>query len=101
MAEGHQLARANQPPVRSILADEVHSSDHARGVNGARRQAHALQREGVRVENGPMGEYTVSLSEFGWFPTRLPSEADQVEDSESSDSVEDDAPLEPPRRGNQ
>ena len=48
-----------------------------------------------------MGEYTISLREFGWFPTRLPSEADQVEDSESSDSGEDELPSEPPQRRNQ
>jgi hypothetical protein len=40
-----------------------------------------------------MGEYTVSLREFGWFPTELPSEADQAEDSDSSDSGENSNPA--------
>jgi methylated-DNA-protein-cysteine methyltransferase-like protein len=61
-------------------------SDISSGVNGARRQANALQREGVEVGNGPMGEYTVSLREYGWFPSELPSAADSAEDSESSDA---------------
>jgi methylated-DNA-protein-cysteine methyltransferase-like protein len=30
--------------------------------------------EGVTVESGSMGELTVDLASFGWFPERLPSE---------------------------
>jgi hypothetical protein len=48
-----------------------------------------------------MGEYTVSLREYGWFPSRLPSELDEVEDSESTDTGDEDAQPEPPHTQDQ
>jgi hypothetical protein len=76
-----------------VLPIQLQLANFSRGVNGARRQAMALQGEGVRVERGSMGEYTVDLMEYGWFPSVLPSEAAQVEDSESEDLVVDDSPA--------
>lgn len=56
-----------------------------RGVNGAARQATALRREGVTVETGHLGELTVNLVTFGWFPDGLPSEeVEAVGPSESA-----------------
>ncbi|KAJ9149928.1 hypothetical protein NKR23_g3982 [Pleurostoma richardsiae] len=43
--------------------------------SGAHAQALALQAEGVAVTTGPLGEHTVDLAEYGWFPEYLPSEA--------------------------
>lgn len=34
--------------------------------------------EGVEVERGSLGERSVSFLEYGWFPSRLPSEAAEV-----------------------
>lgn len=44
--------------------------------DGRRRQAEALRAEGVEVrENtGGLGEMTVDLGQYGWFPDQLPSE---------------------------
>ncbi|KAF4511783.1 hypothetical protein G6O67_000994 [Ophiocordyceps sinensis] len=41
---------------------------------GAQNQAAALRAEGVDVATGPLGELTVHLAEYGWFPSRLPSQ---------------------------
>ena len=54
--------------------------NHGRGPNGAARQEAALRSEGVEVGRGHLGERTVDLSEYGWFPDRLPSE--EAEDEE-------------------
>ncbi|KAI2611276.1 DNA binding methylated-DNA--cysteine S-methyltransferase [Hypoxylon fragiforme] len=45
--------------------------------SGARNQAAVLQAEGVTVTTGALGELMVDLSEYGWFPNELPSEADE------------------------
>ena len=45
-----------------------------RGPGGAARQATALGQEGITVENGSLGELSISFGTYGWFPTRLPSE---------------------------
>ena len=45
-----------------------------RGAGGAARQAAALRAEGVTVDTGHLGELTVDLAAFGWFPEQLPSE---------------------------
>ena len=47
---------------------------YIRGAGGAARQAEALRAEGVTVDTGHLGELTVDLAAFGWFPERLPSE---------------------------
>ena len=52
-----------------------------RGPGGATRQAAALRREGVTVRTGALGELTIDLGIYGWFPSMLPSE--EAENSES------------------
>jgi len=58
-----------------------------RGPGSAARQAAALRREGVHVEEDSMGVFSVDLGRFGWFPDVLPSEA--AESSEESDSEDE------------
>jgi len=53
---------------------------HHRGAGGAARQEAALQQEGVEVGHGSLGERTVDLATYGWFPSHLPSE--ESEDDE-------------------
>ncbi|KAF2473086.1 uncharacterized protein BDR25DRAFT_282327 [Lindgomyces ingoldianus] len=62
-----------------------------RGPSGASRQAAALRAEGVQVDQGPMGELTVNLERFGWFPDVLPSEEGLVESSGEEDEDEEAA----------
>ncbi|KAF2687156.1 DNA binding methylated-DNA--cysteine S-methyltransferase [Lentithecium fluviatile CBS 122367] len=59
-----------------------------RGPTGASRQASALRAEGVDVTQGAMGEFSVDLQRFGWFPSVLPSEAGQAESSDEEDEEE-------------
>ncbi|KAF1837041.1 hypothetical protein BDW02DRAFT_637486 [Decorospora gaudefroyi] len=59
-----------------------------RGPSAAGQQADALRREGVEVRQDAMGQYTVPLAEFGWFPDVLPSEAGLVESSDGEDEDE-------------
>ncbi|KAF2019710.1 DNA binding methylated-DNA--cysteine S-methyltransferase [Aaosphaeria arxii CBS 175.79] len=61
-----------------------------RGPTGASRQATALRAEGVEVERGPMGEYSIELSKYGWFPDELPSEAGLVESESEDDEGEEE-----------
>lgn len=42
--------------------------------SGARNQAAALRAEGVTVSTDALGELSVDLAEYGWFPDILPSE---------------------------
>ena len=61
-----------------------------RGPSGASRQAAALRAEGVEVTQGAMGEFTIDFQSYGWFPSILPSEADQVENSDSDSDAKDE-----------
>ena len=56
-----------------------------RGPGGATRQAVFLRREGVTVAVGALGELTVDLREYGWFPEILPSEGAEAEASGPED----------------
>ncbi|CAI7601592.1 unnamed protein product [Penicillium bialowiezense] len=67
--------RANIP---ALVAD-VESS----GPGSAQRQADVLQSEGVEVTTDSMGEMYVSLAQYGWFPSHLPSEQDEDESENS------------------
>ncbi|KAJ8062308.1 hypothetical protein OCU04_008855 [Sclerotinia nivalis] len=42
--------------------------------SGAQNQATALRSEGITVTTGSLGELTISLTTYGWFPRQLPSE---------------------------
>ncbi|KAK5128432.1 hypothetical protein LTR85_003100 [Meristemomyces frigidus] len=67
----------NVPWQRIISAKGVISP---RGAGGAARQEAALAQEGVQVGRGSLGERTVDLAMYGWFPNRLPSDDDESED---------------------
>lgn len=70
------------------LLPVVHCVDKVqRGPSAASHQADALRREGVEVREDAMGQYTVDLAKYGWFPDVLPSESDQVESSEDEDAA--------------
>ena len=56
-----------------------------RGPGGATRQAAFLRREGVTVGVGTLGELTVDLGAYGWFPDSLPSEGAEAGTSESDE----------------
>ncbi|KAF1921220.1 6-O-methylguanine DNA methyltransferase [Ampelomyces quisqualis] len=56
-----------------------------RGPGAASQQADALRREGIEVRQDAMGQYTISLAEYGWFPDALPSESGLVESSDEED----------------
>ncbi len=43
-------------------------------ASGAAGQAAALRLEGVRIDQGNMGEFMVDFATYGWFPDVLPSE---------------------------
>jgi methylated-DNA-protein-cysteine methyltransferase-like protein len=60
------------------------------GVNGARRQAETLRLEGVVVEENAMGEYSVSLAEYGWFPDELSPDNEEEEQDKDEEGEEDD-----------
>jgi methylated-DNA-protein-cysteine methyltransferase-like protein len=55
----------------------------SRGVNGASRQATALEAEGVQVQRASLGEYTVDFTTYGWFPDSLPSNLSEADDDEA------------------
>jgi methylated-DNA-protein-cysteine methyltransferase-like protein len=66
------------------------SSSHP---SGAPNQAARLRAEGVAVSTTGMGELTVDLGLYGWFPNVLPSEAaeDEDEDEDARDGEDGDA----------
>lgn len=53
--------------------------------SGTQNQAAALQAEGVTVTTESLGELSVDLEEFGWFPRILPSEEGEEISEEDSD----------------
>ncbi|PGH10728.1 hypothetical protein AJ79_05319 [Helicocarpus griseus UAMH5409] len=55
------------------------------GPGSAARQAAALEAEGVEVHVDRMGEYSVELGRFGWFPDRLPGEEGSDEEEGSAE----------------
>lgn len=69
------------------------NTGRANHPGGARSQGEALRAEGVSVVPNEMGELRVDLARYGWFPSRLPSEAaeagsvadDQEEDGQGGD----------------
>ena len=56
-----------------------------RGPGGAARQAAFLRSEGVTVGIGHLGELTVDLGVYGWFPEFLPSEGAEASESEQEE----------------
>ncbi|KAK0508502.1 hypothetical protein JMJ35_008778 [Cladonia borealis] len=76
----HHFHDSNVPWQRVINSKGMISP---RGPGGATRQAAALRREGVTVRTGALGELTIDLGIYGWFPSMLPSE--EAENSESEE----------------
>ncbi|KAF2263807.1 DNA binding methylated-DNA--cysteine S-methyltransferase [Lojkania enalia] len=72
-------------PWQRVINARGGISPRQRGPSGASRQAAALRAEGVEVEQGAMGEFTVDFGKYGWFPDVLPSEARLVESSGDED----------------
>ncbi|KAI0393245.1 MGMT family protein [Xylariaceae sp. FL0594] len=68
----HRHHSGNVPWQRVINAKGVISPRSQ--PSGARDQAAALRAEGVTVTQDAMGELSVDLAEYGWFPDVLPSE---------------------------
>ena len=60
-----------------------------RGPGSAARQATSLRREGVVVHTDSMGEFSIDLGRYGWFPHRLPND-DSSEDSDIVSGEEDE-----------
>ncbi|PLN79665.1 hypothetical protein BDW42DRAFT_186601 [Aspergillus taichungensis] len=56
-----------------------------RGPGSAQRQADALREEGVDVSEDAMGEFYIDLARFGWFPSMLPSEREEMGGMDMSD----------------
>ncbi|PLB40419.1 MGMT family protein [Aspergillus candidus] len=53
-----------------------------RGPGSAQRQADALREEGVDVAEDAMGEFYIDLGRFGWFPSMLASEREEMDMSD-------------------
>ena len=87
MATSHQLKGLNISEVcsRFTLKKDSLIDWRQRGPGGAARQAAALRREGVVVRTGAMGELTIDLGTYGWFPSILPSEEAESNDSDAED----------------
>ncbi|KAJ5054205.1 uncharacterized protein L3040_000486 [Drepanopeziza brunnea f. sp. 'multigermtubi'] len=66
---------ANVPWQRVINSKGVISPRGHHHPSGAANQAQVLRGEGVAVTAGSMGELSVDLAVYGWFPRQLPSEA--------------------------
>ncbi|KAK3386621.1 6-O-methylguanine DNA methyltransferase [Podospora didyma] len=81
---------ANVPWQRVINAKGVISPRSQ--PSGSRNQAAALQAEGVVVTTGALGELSVDLAEYGWFPRQLPSEAAEglVPDDDDDGGTDED-----------
>lgn len=55
-----------------------------------RTQAELLRDEGVEVSRGGLGELSVDLAEYGWFPDVLPSEDGAVKEEDDAEDDEED-----------
>ena len=67
------------------VGDSSSANLHPRGPGGAARQASVLAGEGVTVETGALGELSVDLGTYGWFPNRLPSEGSDAAEVAAGD----------------
>ena len=90
MATSHQRQRYYITKVGSQDSRDVKYIDIChRGPGGASRQAAFLRREGVSVVTGQLGELTVNLEIYGWFPDFLPSQEAEAE-AEANESEEEE-----------
>ena len=56
-----------------------------RGPGGATRQASVLRSEGVTVGVGHLGELSIDLAVYGWFPDYLPSDEAEARESKEEE----------------
>ncbi|ROW11949.1 hypothetical protein VPNG_05213 [Cytospora leucostoma] len=56
--------------------------------SGPQNQAASLRSEGVTVMVGALGELTVDLGEYGWFPSVLPSEAEPDDEEDGGEGLD-------------
>ena len=83
------LFRPNQPESHYFHSDNVpwqrvinsKGEISTREGDGKQRQAEMLRAEGVEVLAGRMGELSVDLNQWGWFPDSL--EEDEIAEGES------------------
>jgi hypothetical protein len=92
VAEGFKCQRRHQPEVSQLLSSTLgpccllfNVDKGERGPSAASHQADALRREGVEIREDAMGQYTIDLAKYGWFPDVLPSESGLVESSDEED----------------
>ena len=62
------------------MVDMIH-----RGPGSAARQAACLRGEGVTVTTSGLGELTINMGIYGWFPDFLPSEGAEASESEEEE----------------
>lgn len=58
--------------------------------SGTQSQAAALRAEGVVVNRGALGELSVDLDVYGWFPERLPSQEREEGDEEEEEGTDEE-----------
>ena len=82
MAKSNQFEGCHITKVRPSQRTWSLFDWYKRGPGGATRQAAALRREGVTVRTGALGELSIDLGTYGWFPSILPSEEAEFSESE-------------------
>ncbi|KAK2779889.1 hypothetical protein FQN53_001247 [Emmonsiellopsis sp. PD_33] len=80
----HYYHSDNVPWQRVVNAKGMISH---RGPGSAARQALVLEEEGVAVQADSMGEYSIDLGRYGWYPERL---AGDESDESDGGSVKDE-----------
>ncbi|PVG02413.1 DNA binding methylated-DNA--cysteine S-methyltransferase [Serendipita vermifera] len=58
-------------PWQRVVSSSGAISSRGPGTDGARRQAEALEAEGVNIQTTRLGQFRVDFSAVGWFPTSL------------------------------
>jgi hypothetical protein len=83
MAKSSRRFGQDKPSVclTNALTSVLDIDGHDSGEGGAKRQAEALMKESVYVDNpNALEGYIVDLNDYGWFPDVLPSEAAEDEE---------------------
>ncbi|KIM30585.1 hypothetical protein M408DRAFT_287780 [Serendipita vermifera MAFF 305830] len=58
-------------PWQRVVSSTGAISSRGPGTTGARRQAEALEAEGLTVEETRAGQFRVNFRTYGWFPATL------------------------------
>ncbi|KAK2808502.1 hypothetical protein FQN50_004711 [Emmonsiellopsis sp. PD_5] len=80
----HYYHSDNVPWQRVVNAKGMISH---RGPGSAARQAAVLEQEGVAVQADSMGEYSIDLGRYGWYPERLAGDESDESDG-NGDSIQ-------------